>query len=447
MTEVSRRTFLGRAGLAAGGIAAGGAGLGLLTACTDSDETQNGAPPETPLDPQDWDSVRAQFPLSRDLLQFSAFVLASPPRPVAEAIQAHRTGLDADTSGYLGNEADLDAGVLDEAAAYFETDRGFIALTDSTTMGLGLVYGGLRITPGQEVLTTEHDFYATHEALRLRTERDGIGVRRVSLYDDPSTASVDEIVTRLGAAITPITRAVALTWVHSGTGVKLPIAEISAEIASRATSLGMQRPLLCVDGVHGFGVENATPGELGCDFLMSGSHKWLFGPRGTGLVWGTPEAWTQVSTSIPSFAPGAFGAHIQDIAPTDVPPGEAATPGGYKAFEHRWAVAEAFAFHQNIGQDRIAARTHEQATQLKEGLGEGSGVRVVTPLDSELSAGIVCLEVDTGDIFELPAMLREEFGLVASITPYRTPYLRLGPSIVTSPTEVEKAIEIVATLG
>lgn len=183
MPEVSRRAFLGRAGLAAGGIAAGGAGLGLLTACADSNETQNGAPEAAPLDPRDWDSVRAQFSLSHDLLQFSAFVLASPPRQVSEAIASHRTGLDQDTVGYLGNEAELDGAVIEEAANYLETDRGLIALTDSTTMGLGLVYGGLRMSPGQEVLTTEHDFYyATHEALRLRTERDGIAVRKILLY-------------------------------------------------------------------------------------------------------------------------------------------------------------------------------------------------------------------------------------------------------------------------
>ena len=155
----------------------------------------------------------------------------------------------------------------------------------------------------------------------------------------------------------------------------------------------------------------------------------------------------EVNNSIPSFAPGLFSAYFQDIPPTDVPPGEAATPGGYKAFEHRWALAEAFAFHQAIGQDRVADRTHAQATQLKEGLAELNAVRVVTPMRPELSAGIVCLEIDSDQIFDLPARLREEFGLVASITPYHTPYLRLGPSIVTSPEDVEQAIEIMASLA
>ena len=58
----------------------------------------------------------------------------------------------------------------------------------------------------------------------------------------------------------------------------------------RATRTGSrperERVLLCVDGVHGFGVEETSPAELGCDLFAAGCHKWLFGPRGTGLLWG-----------------------------------------------------------------------------------------------------------------------------------------------------------------
>ena len=45
-------------------------------------------------------------------------------------------------------------------------------------------------SPGDEVVTTEHDFYATHESLRLREQLDGVTVRRIRLYDEPETASV-----------------------------------------------------------------------------------------------------------------------------------------------------------------------------------------------------------------------------------------------------------------
>jgi hypothetical protein len=42
--------------------------------------------------------------------------------------------------------------------------------------------------------------------------------------------------------------------------------------------------------------------------------------------------------------------------------------------------------------------------------------------------------------------LREQ-GIVASATPYRRSYTRLGPSIVTKPDEVDAAVEAVGRLA
>ncbi len=69
-----------------------------------------------------------------------------------------------------------------------------LAFVDSTTMGLALTYRGL-LQPGDEVLTTEHDHYATHESLRLS----GATVRKVRLYDDPAQASAEAMIDALGA--------------------------------------------------------------------------------------------------------------------------------------------------------------------------------------------------------------------------------------------------------
>jgi selenocysteine lyase/cysteine desulfurase len=59
--------------------------------------------------------------------------------------------------------------------------------------------------------------------------------------------------------------------------------------------------LLCVDGVHGFGIEDVSFAELGCDFLMAGCHKWLFGPRGTGIIAASRRGLDNISAIIPSF--------------------------------------------------------------------------------------------------------------------------------------------------
>ena len=128
---------------------------------------------------------------------FAAFVFASHPATVRAAIERHRAGLDANAHQYVRqHERALEEAVAQAAATYLGTDSDLIAFTDSTTMGLGLLYSGLRLEPGDEVLTTEHDFYSTHESLALRAVRDGVTVRRVRLY---------------GTSATPATKVVAIT--------------------------------------------------------------------------------------------------------------------------------------------------------------------------------------------------------------------------------------------
>jgi selenocysteine lyase/cysteine desulfurase len=439
MATWSRRQFVVGSGAAA--VATAGAG-----ACAggSDDEAPSGRAATTTtaparLDPSDWGSVRDQFALDPDIAHFAAYVFASHPRQVAEAIERHRAGLDHDPEGYLLiAQAELEANVALAASVYLGGDPGQVAFTDSTTMGIGLVYGGLRLAEGDEVVTTEHDFYSTYEALRLRAERTGARVTRVQLYDDPADAAADQMVERLLAAVTPATRVMAVTWVHSGTGVKLPIPELASALAEKNARRGDAPVLLCVDGVHGLGAEATTAEDLGCDFLMAGTHKWLYGPRGTGIVWGKPEAWEQLDVIIPPFEESSFGGWLRGGTP-DGEPGPRATPGGYHTFEHRWALSEAFDFHQAIGRTRVAGRIAEQATQLKEGLAEVGAVRVVTPTSPDVSAGIVCLNVEGFDAADVVERLRRQ-GLSGSVTPYREGYARFGPGIVTTPEQVDDLV-------
>lgn len=398
------------------------------------------------FDPRSWASVRAQFALDPHAINFATFLLAPHPRPVRDAIARHARALDRDAKRYLDRQDDMAAAeqrVRTAAAGYLDVDADELALTDSTTMGLGLLYGGLLLGEDDEVVTTTHDFFSTHEALRLRALRTGAHVRKARLYANARTASVDEIVTAVKRALAPQTRALAVTWVHSSTGVKLPIRAIADALPERV--------LLCVDGVHGFGIEAATPQELGCDFLVAGCHKWLLGPRGTGVIWGRSEAWQAVTPTIPTFDGRAFRPWLAGVAPpptgiADLPRAVAMTPGGFHSFEHRWALADAFEFRRRIGPARAAARTHALAQRLKAGLAELKRVRLVTPQSSALSSGLVCFEVDGVSPFDAVERLWARSRIVASVTPYATPYVRLGPTIVNTPGEVDRVVRAVAAL-
>ncbi|MBM4439789.1 MAG: aminotransferase class V-fold PLP-dependent enzyme [Candidatus Rokubacteria bacterium] len=396
----------------------------------------------------DWETVRAQFDLDHDVVQLGALYIASHPAPVREAIGRYRRELDRNPVTYLDAEnRRRRAATLAAAARYLDADAGDIALTDSTTMGLGLVYNGLRLRRGQEILTTEHDYFATHEAVRVAAARTGAARRRVRLFPDAATVSADAVVDAARRALAPRTRVLGITWVHSSTGVKLPVARIAAAVADANRGRDDDdRVLLVVDGVHGFGVEDVTADGLGADFLVAGCHKWLFGPRGTGLVWGRPGAWSATRPTIPSFIDDAtWLAWLHDREPRSPATAARMTPGGFQPFEHQWAMREAFELHLAIGKARVAERTHALARQLKEGLAGMAHVTLRTPMADDLSAGIVCFDVDGRSAHAAVQALRDR-GIVATVTPYAELHVRMAPSIYNTPDDVDRALRAVRAL-
>lgn len=403
-------------------------------------------PAGTPAAADEWGAIRAEFDLSPEWIHLAGFLLASHPRRVRDAIERHRRALDENPALYLESRF-LDSGpMLRPAAAYLGVRPEEIALTDSTTMGLAVVYQGLPLTSGDEVLTTTHDHYVTHEALRLATSRAGAVLRKVAMYDESARASATAMAGAIGAALTSRTRVVAITWVHSSTGVRTPVREIAELVARANAGRAPERHIfLCVDGVHGFGVEDVTMADLGCDFFIAGTHKWMFGPRGTGIIWGKADKWPLLRPIIPHFGAAAFEAWLADVPP---PPTTAdmMTPGGFHSFEHRWALGEAFEFHLGIGKAKIAERIHELNRQCKEGLQRLPHVTLHTPLADDVSAGIITFDVVGASPQAVVKHLHDK-GIVASTTPYAVSHARLAPSLLNSPADIERAVAEVAALG
>jgi isopenicillin-N epimerase len=227
--------------------------------------------------------------------------------------------------------------------------------------------------------------------------------------------------------------------VHSCTGVKTPVRRIADVVQRVNAKRGPDdRILLCVDGVHGFGVEDTPVAELGCDFFAAGCHKWILGPRGTGLLWGRAELFPKLRPAIPSFGFEAYGAWMRGEAPPPTSPAMM-TPGGFHSFEHRWALGEAFAFHAAIGKEKIASRIRALNRQCKEGLSKMSHVTLHTPIDEAVSAGIVCFEVQGMEPKAVVARLRDK-RIIGTQTPYQPSYARLSFGLMSSPSDVDTAL-------
>jgi isopenicillin-N epimerase len=134
-SEMDRRAFLWQSGLpVAVGVAA--------AACRSRDSTS------IPHD-NEWDQVRQHFDLVPDQIDMSALFISSHPKPVREAIEKYRRVLDQGPTFYVREQLNgHESEILEAAAHYLNASATDIALTDSTTMGLGLVYNGLKLHPG-----------------------------------------------------------------------------------------------------------------------------------------------------------------------------------------------------------------------------------------------------------------------------------------------------------
>jgi len=163
-------------------------------------------------------------------------------------------------------------------------------------------------------------------------------------------------------------------------------------------------------------------------------------------VWGNADAWKGNPGLIPTFDWGAFEAWMHGKTPDAVPPGPRVSPGGFHSFDHRWALAEAFAFHQKLGKARVSDRTHELNRRCKEGLAAIPKVKLHTPMSDALSAGIICFEIDGLTPKAIVDRLFER-KIIASESPYATSYARLTPGVLNTPEEVDQAVAAVKAIA
>ncbi|MFD4643333.1 aminotransferase class V-fold PLP-dependent enzyme [Lentzea sp. NPDC058436] len=378
----------------------------------------------------DWGAVRREFRLDPALTNLGLFYLASNPREVRDAVEEFKRRLDSNSHDLMPKQAQEVAVALGQYVGGTADD---IAFVPNTTIGLSIVYGGLKLRAGQELLLSDQDHAWHQQAARLAASRVGATVRIGTLFENPAKATEDEIATRLRNSITPQTRAVGITWVQSSTGLRMPVRACASVVAEANRGRTQEdRCLLVVDGVHGLAAVDDDAARMGADVFVAGTHKWLFGPRGTGMVWVNPEVSDQIVPLLPSLSDRSSSALLG--------------PGGFHAFEQYYAVQAAVRFHQRLGRDRVASRIAELSGRFADGLAEIPGVVVHTPRAPATSAGMVCFDVAGHTGPELVELLRQK-NIQITTASYRIPYARVGTSILNTPEEIDRTVREISALA
>jgi isopenicillin-N epimerase len=199
------------------------------------------------------------------------------PEPVLAVQRAWRDRLETEPVRFLSGDL---PGLLEETrvavGGFLGADPDGLAFVTNATTGVNTVLQSLRFEPGDELLTNDHEYNATINAMRAVAARDGARVV-LARIPFPIADPGDALAAILGS-VTDRTRLVLVSHVTSPTGIVLPVREIVAALNARGIDT-------LVDGAHAPGMVPVDVGALGAAYWTANGHKWLCGPKGTAVLW------------------------------------------------------------------------------------------------------------------------------------------------------------------
>jgi isopenicillin-N epimerase len=376
-----------------------------------------------------WDGIRSQFLFEDGLVMMNNGTVGPMPKPVFNTLMRYfrlQATNPFDVYNFLPT---FQEGTKAKLAAFIHASPEEVVLSHNTTEGLNFVTSGLDMKAGDEVVVSNMEHPGAINPWKLKEKRYGIVIKEVP-FGVP-TKSVDEVVGSIAAAITPRTKIISLGHTVFITGLITPFKEISQMAREKGV-------LVMADSAHGLGMLNLDMKEMGIDFFASSPYKWLGAPTGIGLFYVRKESQDKLW---PTIVTGGWDTY-KDARKFET--------HGQDADALVFALDEAMNFQNAIGRARIERRIKALAAFLKQELRKVPGVKLHTPDDPYLSAGLTAFSLEGVDPAKIVDYVREKYNLVVRTIGNKdagTLAVRVSTPIYITRHDIENLVEGVRTLA
>ncbi|MFI5252723.1 MAG: aminotransferase class V-fold PLP-dependent enzyme [Bacteroidota bacterium] len=427
--EYDRRRFLSMVGK----------GMGLATLCSASltafmnnlnaatKRIENLSPEEAAMDEDYWFEIQQAFSVTRGITNLNNGGVSPSPRIVTEALVRYIWESE-DATAYTmwailePQSETIRAGLAD----VFGVDREEIAITRNASESLEILLMGMDLKSGDEILTTTQDYPRMLTTLRQRELREGLSLKLIKVPIAPK--NIDDIAEQFEKGITPKTRVMLISHVINITGQITPV----KAVCDLGRSKGIE---VIVDGAHSFGHFDFKQKDLGCDYYGTSLHKWLYAPKGTGLLYvkkdKIPKIWSLMATEKTEAA---------DIRKYEEIGTHPAAP--------RLAIGEAILFHNGIGPKRKENRLRYLSRYWMNRLKDLPGVKFHTSFDPNQSCGIGNVEIEGIDPGAIGTYLMDKHKIfVTPIIHDEFKGLRITPNVYTTLKELDRFCDVMETIA
>ncbi|MBK9215487.1 MAG: aminotransferase class V-fold PLP-dependent enzyme [Chloracidobacterium sp.] len=385
------------------------------------------SPIEAAMDEDYWATIQQAFSVTRGIINLNNGGVCPSPQIVTEAFVRY-TWQQEDATAYtmwqiLEPQSET---VRTGLAEVFGCSAEEIAITRGASESLETLLMGLDLKSGDEVLTSTQDYGRMLTTLRQREMREGLRLKLIKIPIAPD--NVDDIAAAFERAVTPTTKLILISHQINLTGQILPV----KKVCDMARARGIET---IVDGAHSFAQFDFKRDDLGCDYFGTSLHKWIFAPKGTGLLYvkkdKIPKVWPMMAS--------------EDKQKNDIRKYEEI---GTHSAAMRLAIGEAILFHNAIGGKRKEERLRYLSRYWMNNLKSVPKVGFNTSFDPKQSCAIANFKIDGVDPVALGSYLMSKHKIFTTpIVHEEFTGIRITPNVYTTLWELDRFCNVVADIA